>query len=137
MASTEDDRSRAAMTDGERHRQELAANRARVLRLLETEREEADPAEPAEQPRKRTILYRGTAIEVDIDNPLTSVTEQRPITYRGVTEGGADESKGRRRSRRKGEDVESRLRRLKALHDDDLLTDAEYEAKKAEVIADL
>jgi Short C-terminal domain len=151
MAGQADDRQRSALTDGERHRRALADNRERVLRALDDEKDdepddevaEADPAQPA----TRTITYRGQTVEVPIGPAGPAAAPHQPMMYRGVPidaegSGGGrapEKASGRRWGRKAKRDAaedtpEEKLRRLKALLDDGILTEEEFAEKKRELI---
>lgn len=134
-------RDRAAAADKARRSEALAGKQDRILRLLDDEKAADEPA-PAPS-TKRTITYRGQTVEVD-DAPAAAASPNGAISYRGSTVGDTAEdangakANGKRRGRRKGrvdaDEVEEKLRRLKTLRDEGILTEDEFAAKKRELI---
>jgi len=132
--------------------QTIASTPTTVSKPSTTVASKPSPAVEAKAETRRVIgTYRGSPVFADDDDePVRSTATTTPAsggTYRGSPVSGEVGTKGGWGRKRKAAsasapsanapdgDVTDRLRRLKALHDEGLVSDADFEAKTRELVA--
>ncbi len=126
----------------------LARHRALLRKSFDALEAEQEAEEPEPEPTKRrrrkdrppeddVVMYRGRPVRKGrgLATPGAGNTAQRGRQFRGAaipSKGGDRQSGGA--GRRGGDDIKAALQKLKDLHREGLITNAEFERKKRQLL---